>query len=765
MSQSPPALLVRLREADVVRFCGLDAAARGMELAARNAVAAARREDARLLATVQDGQPRHVWADVSADTAAPRLRWQCDHEALDDARTTESGLACAHVAALLTAWIRRPTDFTAPAAERPADAVEIRLPVERAAQPQMTQPALLRARVTRPPRRGTSLVDELERLSAADLTAVTRRVLAAEPPEHEVRELLAAALRDPKLVAALVGRIDPAARALLGDILLLGGTVTAADLDGMAARGQRAAGALRAEMAVLERHALVFPAPAAGIPPLGVGERGWRQVTGWRVPPELRAILPVTLPFAPGASRTSGRSVPDTAVSPRPARVVRAAPQRLCLALALLSRAPQPFNPLAAGDAATSRRADASAVTASPGRAPFPLAPGDLRPAALADCARSAGMPQGLAQMARRVLLWARESGADYPLHDLARTPAAELPLALRAGFRVWRDAEAAAELADLSLPGAAVRAGFDSTHPALRPAALAAEVQEARQFLLRLLDAAQPGLWYALDDLLDLLWRLRPLFLRGRQQAYTTPAWWLERPGDGKPLRPTVHDEWLAAEGAYTCALLAGPLHWWGILDLALEPGGQAAAMRVTPLGRFLLDRGNALPSKEAEIMVAGPWGAPALVTRSGALAVHPLAAGAELLDALAEWARPTAIAGGRLICTLAADLACAAWDRGTTADALLAHLRRVDAASGTRVAPVVEQRLVGWHLSYGLTRIEEGWTLLEAQDEAALVEALAHVPEVAAHARRLGPALALVASADAGALVAALTKRGYSL
>ncbi|HEV2459072.1 MAG TPA: hypothetical protein VGS80_11985, partial [Ktedonobacterales bacterium] len=148
MSQSPPALLVRLREADVVRFCGLDAAARGMELAARNAVAAARREDARLLAMVQDGQPRHVWADVSADTAAPRLRWHCDHEAAEGARATESRLACAHVAALLTAWIRHPADFTAPADERPADAaVELRLPAERPAQPQVTQPALLKARV------------------------------------------------------------------------------------------------------------------------------------------------------------------------------------------------------------------------------------------------------------------------------------------------------------------------------------------------------------------------------------------------------------------------------------------------------------------------------------------------------------------------------------------------------------------------------------------------------------------------------------------
>jgi len=327
----------------------------------------------------------------------------------------------------------------------------------------------------------------------------------------------------------------------------------------------------------------------------------------------------------------------------------------------------------------------------------------------------------------------------------------------------------------------------YDLRSPAFRPAALAAEAAEARAFVVALLAYARPGVWYTFDDLLNLVWRVNPLFLRGRQQAYTIPAWRLERATDGRALRPTVREEWMAGEGAYLRALLTGPLHWWGALDLleALPaPNTQAApvlqpiAFRLTNIGAFLLggeagaeEQGaptvanttEALPSTSAGSApaagvgqtligrmthaanvateaLAGDWGAPLLLTGDGALAAHPLAASASQLNALGGWARVTGVAGGRLIYTLSADLACAAFDRGQTPGDAVAAMQ----ATG-RVAERVQAQLERWRAAYGDARIEAGWALLEAR------------------VRLLAPTLAVVHPADLAALRAALARKGY--
>jgi hypothetical protein len=70
--QSPSAALLRLRAADVVRVCGLNAAAVGLELAANHRVVAGQRDGARLLATVMDESPRTVSVEATDDAGAMR---------------------------------------------------------------------------------------------------------------------------------------------------------------------------------------------------------------------------------------------------------------------------------------------------------------------------------------------------------------------------------------------------------------------------------------------------------------------------------------------------------------------------------------------------------------------------------------------------------------------------------------------------------------------------------------------------------------------
>src|SRR5690242_892113 len=77
MAQAVHAALVRLREADAVRLCGVDAAARGLELASHAAVRNARQLGARLEAVVEDERACAVWIESNGDAPAARLRWGC----------------------------------------------------------------------------------------------------------------------------------------------------------------------------------------------------------------------------------------------------------------------------------------------------------------------------------------------------------------------------------------------------------------------------------------------------------------------------------------------------------------------------------------------------------------------------------------------------------------------------------------------------------------------------------------------------------------
>src|SRR5690348_7263195 len=77
VNASLPSALLRLREADIVRLCGFEAATRGLELAGRQAITHARRDGARLEATVSDEATLAATAEVTDGASNPALRWSC----------------------------------------------------------------------------------------------------------------------------------------------------------------------------------------------------------------------------------------------------------------------------------------------------------------------------------------------------------------------------------------------------------------------------------------------------------------------------------------------------------------------------------------------------------------------------------------------------------------------------------------------------------------------------------------------------------------
>src|SRR5690348_6007533 len=169
--QSPSAALLRLRAADVVRVCGLNAAAVGLELAANHRVVASQRDSSRLLATVVDGSPYTVSVEFTDEADA--MRWACD--------CAHAGpLACEHVAATLSAWIAHPSDFLVKGSERSADMAP-ESPAERASdQPRASDIVLPHLTIFAP--ETLTLAGTLGRMSATDVDVIARRILGADMP-------------------------------------------------------------------------------------------------------------------------------------------------------------------------------------------------------------------------------------------------------------------------------------------------------------------------------------------------------------------------------------------------------------------------------------------------------------------------------------------------------------------------------------------------------------------------------------------------------
>jgi len=749
MSDTPPAILIRLREADVVRFCGLESAAAGIEIVRRRLVGDCQRHGALLSAVIHDAEECPVRATLESAGGPVQLQWHCKaHSSSSEISSSEQ--ACPHVAALLTMWIRTPSDFQVASATG-AISSEPRPTTPHARLHPPLQQVLVQAERPKRPHTVSTLREELAHMPAQDVTAIARRISGAELDEHEARRVLGVLLADPAQVATIAGRLDVGAHAMLNDLLCMGGAITAMGVDDLAARTGRTPSTVRSWLSVLERHGLVYRATQT----THRAGTSWRDLAGWRIPPEIRDALPRKFPVEPASQQSGIPQVPDTGHPQRRGRLRPASPRALALAVALLMRAGHLY------------RVDDQAHSGSRerGAPPFPLIPGDLTISRAREFSRAAGVPPGLARLAWRLLLWTRDAttaGAGHSLADINAVPREERFPVLRAAYRAWSSAEAPVELADVPILCPNIAIHFDAQHQSLRPAMLSEEMRNSRTFLLGLLALAQPGDWYLFDDWLAAIWRIQPSYLRSRQSALSTPSWWIERAGSHQRLRTHQRGEWQEGDGAIARALVEGPLHWWGAIDLAVDQNGRAYAFRLTPLGAYLLQSGSEQPRAQSvrEDTSAGPA---ILATRDGAFAVHPLATPADLLRILDQWARVASVAGGRLIYRLAPDLVCQQFDRGAQVDALPALLRATREEGIERVAAAAQTQLERWNAAYGRTSIESGWTVVDVDDPVTLVEALSLLPEHARGSIALGPTAALIPEQVTTALSAALARRGY--
>jgi hypothetical protein len=115
-----------------------------------------------------------------------------------------------------------------------------------------------------------------------------------------------------------------------------------------------------------------------------------------------------------------------------------------------------------------------------------------------------------------------------------------------------------------------------------------------ARQAILRHLTACRPSAWYALEAFIAAIKATDPDFQRP-DGDYT--SWYVRDAATGTYL--DGFQAWDAVEGALIRYLIAGPMHWLGLVDLGMEgASGPPTAFSITAWGAAFLGLLRARPS-----------------------------------------------------------------------------------------------------------------------------------------------------------------------
>lgn len=845
MNDVMPGILQRLRAADIIRMAGLQVASVGQEYARRGAVHATKRQGARLLGIV-DGPsiPHETGAAASKQEETEQAYYSvevelqnanawlvictCRSSSLPLPIPAAPGTLCQHAAALLYQWLARPSTFAIAAPTTPLAAY-----ADPVASPYATG-SVAREQGGEGNKGGMQAMAKLPRQYASGNGSMARGVLSPQVQhtaellgqlglsdlrmiarEYDVaanglnRQQLADAvlgvLRQPEAVRRVAATLEKLPRQLLATITLAGGFLTDEDLRGLVERfsiGQ--VDRVQVLLTTLQSKGLLLRAGFSAFPLPRLG--GTSAEGGWYVPVEVRTALRVTVPVT--AFDVEKNAEAETL------ELHETAPYSLLADLLLIARTLNGYRmeredekderlvALRSVDGVTSRRPTGPLA---PGGSPIPVPAGRLSTSLQAVLQATLSGEPAFLRFAVRLLrladiLHKDDSGTPY-LHVLPN--AAQLLLGsnrsqvARDLFELWLTHTNYEELFDLQDEGLRLRCRTTAlNHPVLRPGELESENSEARQWLVGVLVQAPLKRWINFAAFARFIYRLNPWFLERRQRLYAAPHWWIEQE-EGQALQPARANDWLLAEGRYLARLLQGPLHWWGICDLALSANGRLLAFRLTSLAAWLL---NGVPTsalielgeneeheevweddgendagaagEEDERVMAKQDYSLIEVLETGDILLRCEAAAWPVIQLVEAFAEVAGVRSGRLYYRLSPQALSEAMSRGQQPDALLKLLRNVAAWQAGQqgaswgvspLAALIErlERRVG---NYGRVRLYSDAALLEVADSVVLRELQATTSVDEQVVRALSPTLLLLKKQGAERLTEDLKRRGQT-
>ncbi|MCA9969775.1 MAG: helicase-associated domain-containing protein [Anaerolineales bacterium] len=291
-------------------------------------------------------------------------------------------------------------------------------------------------------------------------------------------------------------------------------------------------------------------------------------------------------------------------------------------------------------------------------------------------------------------------------------------------------------------------------------PEHLALELHACRHVVLHVLSCLPDNQWIAVADLLPLLAALWPQLDGSLAYGGRGPgSWFVER--DGRPLQVGNKRDWQAAQGAFVGYLLAGPLHWLGLVDLAVAEKG-LVALRLHGLADLYWDRVETPPFADAAVPPAEVAAPETAVSISGTtIAVQPAAISAQahaLLDRIARLGQTTLHAF-----TYELDVQ-AVYESFVAGDTLAALQSAWDEYLRVPMPEEIAAQLAAWWAGYGRVTLYDDMTILEFSDDYALAEVKAVTTLAEKLIVEVSPRLVLIPDTAVDGLRAELEKAGYT-
>lgn len=529
--------------------------------------------------------------------------------------------------------------------------------------------------------------------------AVIARMWLLSPDLGASPDLLADAMLDAAAVRSALDGLPPPARAALVRLQAHGGSLPAPVIE-------REFGSIRAAESYANPRAYLLalsapPSPAERLFLLGMIQpvRSGHE-RRYAIPPDLLALLPPVAPAPASIQLAPALAPPDMrARSPQDA-------EGDLLALLLLGY-----------DGALEVGAGGSLRAASLRQLAQRLGEGEPAPyhTFLQAIAEQSGLLRpsgGLLRPTRAALAWLRR-------------PAAERA---RAMLDAWAESgfDELASMCGMS---------FERTY--------GRDLQRAHRALVRIFAQLPDDQWVSLSAVVAAIRDVEPDYARptGRYES------WGIRSHDGSPLDGFAH--WDAVEGAQIASVIAGPLHWLGLADLAPRTG-DPALLRLTPMGAALLRQ--APPPAE-------PPAAP-LVVQSNFEALVPPYASLYARFQIGRIARQTA-GGAMPVFHLDRHALLAALDRGIAFDDIEQFLLE---ASERRVPQNVLASMREWARQHGQVSLRR--VVLVESSDAVVMQQIRHDRRLRfPAAQRLSDTAYAIREGDAPALAERMRKAGYGL
>jgi len=806
MDDVVPSALQRLRAADIIRMAGLAVASMGQEYCRIGAVRATMRRGAKLLGIVDTSHLGDVSLPGARGTAAtdqgPVEQRRCSVEVeIQSSSTWHASCTCSpntvamcqHAAALLYQWLAHPNTFVAPSSSdfrtssRTAPAKREGGNQATGGQSRALQSARQGGQVAytvkmRGPTPSANLVDILSQNGLSELRGIAREYDIATGGQHKQQlvEAIAGALRQPELVRRSASTLEKPQRQLLATLTLAGGSLSDEDLRSLYERFSFGpADSLQGILLSLQSKGLLFRTSLNSSPQQRIGLSGLLYDVGWYVPAEVQTVLRVSVPTTPFVveKKADGGNGHGDYVQIQQVETYSLLADLLLVARALDGYRMEHYderderaggmrgmNTLATLRSFSAGAHDETTLVAPPGGLPSATALERLQ----SDVPRTAQFLRFAFRLLRLAdLLHKDDGGMPGSLRLLPN--AARLLLGpasaevARDLFELWLTHAGYEELFDLQEEGLQLKCRTTPlNNPILRPGELEAENSEARQLLVALVAQAPLNQWVSFSAFARFIYRLNPTFLQKRQRLFPSPHWWLEQE-EGRPLQPAQMGDWMRAEGHYLARLLRGPLHWWGISDLALSGDGRLLAFRLTPVAGLLL---NGVEPVEQEVEEAQER-APVLdVLETGELLVESRTDSWPLIELIEDFAEVAGVRGGRLCYRLAPGSLAEALGRGQQPGNLLKLLRKIakDEEHSNSPLSCLLAQLEGWIASYGRVRLYTGVSMVEVADNLVMRELSATTSLEEQIVKSITPTLMILTKQGMERIVEDLKRRGQS-